>query len=69
MRGNILSSFTHHNVIPNLYDFFVFVEHQRRYFEKYLSGVFFVHIVEVNGNQNCITSILQNIFFYVPQKM
>ncbi len=34
-----------------------------------MSQSFFVHIMEVNSNQSCLaTNILQNIFFYVPQK-
>ncbi len=33
-----------------------------------ISNIFFVHAMEVIGNQNSFTNSLQNTFFYVPQK-
>ncbi len=34
IKMNILSSFTHPHVVPNIYEFIYSVEHKRRYFEK-----------------------------------
>jgi len=56
----ILSSFIHPQVVPNLYEFLSSAEHKRRYFEEcqynqqlwasLTSIVFFLHTMAVNGD-------------------
>ncbi len=74
-KMKILSLFTPH-VVPNLYKFPFYVEHKRRYFEEpnswwssLTSIVGKEMLLKSMGTINClITSILQNIFFYVRHK-
>ncbi len=67
----ILSSFTHPYAVPNLHDLLSSAEHNywrnadilnnfnNQFWFPLTSIVFFVHTVEVNGNQNClVTNIL-----------
>jgi len=66
------SSFTHPNVVPNLYECLSSVKHKRRYFEecsiKQLMVPIVFHIMDVNGYVNClVTKILQNIPFLIIQ--
>ncbi len=72
----ILSSFTHPQVVPNLYECLCSAEHKGRYSEEcgkqsssgapLTSIAFFFPTMEVNGAQNSlVTNFLQNIFFCV----
>lgn len=57
----VLSSFTHPYVVAKLNEILSFVEHKRKYFEIFF--FFFVHIMEISGNQNVlVANILQNLF-------
>ncbi len=64
----ILSSFIYPHVVPNLYDFLSSVEHKddlKNVGNPTVSvavvfNSIFVHIIEVNGNQNCFVI---NIYF------
>jgi len=67
----MFSSFTHPQVVPNLYEFLSLTEHKRRYFEiwvtKQLISTNDFHSMEVNG-VGLVTDILQNIIFCIQQK-
>ncbi len=70
----MMSSFTHPQVVPNLYVFLCSAEHKGRYFEECLFwGTIDFHsrkinTMEVNGAQNgSVSHILQNIFLSVQQ--
>ncbi len=73
----ILSSFTHPQVVPDLYEF-CSAEHKVRYSEEcgkqssfgapLTSIVFFFPIMEVNGApKSLVTNFLQNMFLCVQQ--
>ncbi len=49
----ILSSFTHLNVVPNLFDFLSSVEQKKKIFFRNVS-TFFVQIMKVSGVENNI---------------
>ncbi len=57
-KMKILSSFTHPQVVPNLYEFLCSAKHNRRYFEESLQPGFF-------GAP--LTSIVGNIKYYGSQ--
>lgn len=61
---NILSLFAHCNVIPNLFDFFAFVEQKRRYFEVFIVG----NNKLVTVDFQCMGKNYKNIFFFVSHK-
>ncbi len=73
----ILSSFTHHQVVPNLYECLCYAEHKERYSEECRkqssSGVPFTSIVilfptmDVNGASKQPGYKRQNIFLCVRQ--
>ncbi len=68
----ILSSFTHPQVVPNLYECLCFAEHKGRYSEECgkqsSSGVFFVLLWKSMVPQNSlVTNFLENIFLCVQQ--
>ncbi len=71
-KMKILSSFTHPQVVPNLYEFLCYAEHKGRYFEESLyPGCFGEPLTSIVGKkkdwksivpQNCsVSRILQNI--------
>ncbi len=75
----MLSSFTHPHVVPNLYEFLSYAEHKRWYSEEFwrtkqlLIPIDFRSVerntMESTETINClITSIPQNILFYVKHK-
>ncbi len=71
----IVSSFTHPQVVPNLYEYLCSAEHKGRYFEESLQpGCFGAPLTSIIGKkngsqpQNCSVSlILQNILICVQQ--
>jgi len=58
-KMKILSSFTHPQVVPNLYEFLSFAEHKGRYFENdwNFGTIDFHSIFFYNGSQWCQTTV------------
>jgi len=75
----ILSSFIHPQVVPNLYEFLSSAEHKRRYFEECqynqqfmglidFHSIFFSILWQSMGTINCVvTYIPQNIFIFFDE--
>jgi len=74
-KMKILSSFTHSQIVTNMYEFLSSAEHIGRYFEERLepnsclvplTSIVEKNTMEVNGTK--VPIILQNIFLCVQQK-
>jgi len=57
---NILSSFTHAQVVANLYEFLSSAEHKGRYFEELFGTIDYSRKNKVNGAE--VPIVLQNIY-------
>ncbi len=77
-KMKILSSFTHPQVVPNLYECLCSAEHKERYSEECgkqsssgapLTSIVFFFLIwkSMVPKNSLITNFLQNIFFYVRQ--